>query len=279
MQEKTTISLISAPPFWMERSSSTEAISEKQYHYHDCYQLYYLYSGELYYFIKDKTYLVKPGNIVLIKNYDIHCTFTSSQKSYERLIIDFKKEFIRDMIPKETDVDLFGCFERSIHLLKLNMQEQKRFEGIFNGMNKEYGSSMPGNTVCLKAQLIELLTLINRHTSGEEATADYASSAHKTVSEVTAYISAAYAQDLTLTDIAKKHFISPFYLSRIFKRITGMSFAEYINGVRIKEGEKLLVKTDMTITEIATAVGYKSCTHFGRIFKKLTGVSPSRYRK
>ncbi len=279
MQERHGFALISAPLFWLERANESAAISEKHYHYHDCYQLYYLYSGELYYFINNKTYLVKPGNIVLVNSYDIHCTFASSQKHSERLIIDFKREYIEQLLCALGEVDLFGSFEGGIHLLKLNMQEQNRIEALLQNMTREYFDSQSGRNICLKAQLIELLTLINRHTVGESATDDYASYAHKTVSEVTAYINGNISKELTLTELAARYYVSPFYLSRIFKRITGMPFAEYVNGVRIKDAQRLLIKTKLSVSQISEEVGYKSCTHFGRVFKAITGKSPSAYRR
>ena len=74
-------------------------------------------------------------------------------------------------------------------------------------------------------------------------------------------------------------FGTPQYFSRVFKRATGVSFTEYLNGVRIKEAQRLLIKTDKTIYDIAEAVGYKSASHFGRSFTAITGISPSEYRR
>jgi len=59
----------------------------------------------------------------------------------------------------------------------------------------------------------------------------------------------------------------------------GFSFVEYLNGVRIKEAQNLLLKTDMSIVDISQTVGYKSLTHFGRVFKNVTGSSPRHYKK
>jgi transcriptional regulator GlxA family with amidase domain len=61
--------------------------------------------------------------------------------------------------------------------------------------------------------------------------------------------------------------------------VTGVPFIEYVNGVRVKEAERLLKKTNMSIIEIAEAVGFKSTTHFGRTFKGTLGISPIEYRR
>ena len=69
------------------------------------------------------------------------------------------------------------------------------------------------------------------------------------------------------------------YLSRIFKKNTGFSFNEYVNYQRIFSAQDLLKNTTKQITGIAISVGFDSSTHFGRVFKQLTGFTPSAYRK
>lgn len=71
--------------------------SMQDYHYHNLYEMYYLLSGERYYFIKDKTYHIKKGDLVLIKEYLTHCSVASESCPYERMLIDFKKDFISDI--------------------------------------------------------------------------------------------------------------------------------------------------------------------------------------
>lgn len=61
--------------------------------------------------------------------------------------------------------------------------------------------------------------------------------------------------------------------------MTGLTFTEYLNYIRVKEAKELLCKSAESITQISEKVGYESITHFGRVFKKLTGVSPLKYRK
>ncbi len=160
------------------------------------------------------------------------------------------------------------------------MHQQNHIESLFKSMSHEYFSNKSGRDTYLKTLLIQLLIYINRHIDTADASSgDYANSAHKTISEITAYINNNVSEELTLNALANKYYISPYYISRIFKRITGMPFTEYINGVRIKEAKKLLIQGGMGISAISDAVGYKSCTHFGRVFKELTGLSASEFKK
>lgn len=278
--DKTNYELISKSPFWMERMTISSPAPSQHYHYHDCYELYYLYSGERYYFIKDKTYHIKRGTLVLINSYDIHCTTNFATSGYDRILINFKKDFLKKYLEDIHDVNLFECFNQSAHIIRLNSQEQRFMETFLHTMMNEYKAKDTGYNSYLKAALIQLLLFINRHNEQlNNSDLHYVNSTHKTISEITEYINANYNTDITLTSISDLFFISPYHLSRTFKRVTGFAFIEYLNAVRIKHAQKLLRETDLTISEIAEIVGYKSNTHFGRIFKGVTGFCPLSYRK
>ena len=279
--DKTAFTLVSKSPFFIDRATVIEPHHTQQhYHYHNCYELYYLYSGERYYFIKDKTYHVTRGNLILIKDYDIHCTTNFAKHGYDRMLINFKKEFIDGFLDSVNDIDLFECFKKDIHIIRLDAQEQHFIEQLLRSMHNEYKNETTGYLTYLKTALIQLLTFTNRHNDQlAESNTKYANSTHKTISEITGYINSNYTHKLSLSTISAQFFISPYYFSRTFKNVTGYSFIDYLNYVRIKEAQKLLRRTDLTIAEIAESVGYTSSTHFGRTFRKITGMSPLSYRK
>ena len=266
--------------FALERSSVSTPVTMKNHHYHNNYEIYYLYSGDRYYFIKDKTYHVKRGNLVLVKPYEIHCTMNYSKSGYDRCLIMFRHSFVAELERLAEGINLFECFERDIHLIPLSIQEQSFVEGLLFSMANEQRSQSEGYEAFLKTAMTQLLLITARHASqATEITASGLQSTHKTVSEVAAYINNSYHEDITLSGISEKFFISPCYFSRIFKRVTGISFNEYLNGVRTKEAQRLLATTDESVAAIAEAVGYKSATHFGRCFGAIAGMSPSEYRR
>ena len=94
-----------------------------------------------------------------------------------------------------------------------------------------------------------------------------------------AYIDTNYMSPITSGEISEMLFLNPSYLSRIFKRETGMTVTDYIIKVRIDHAMSLLAETDVPIESIAVNVGYTDKNYFSRIFKKTVGVSPSTYRQ
>jgi two-component system, response regulator YesN len=85
--------------------------------------------------------------------------------------------------------------------------------------------------------------------------------------------------ELTLSGIARTHFINMSYLSRIFKQETGQNFVEYLTQLRMEKAVKLLKETDMKSYQVAEAVGIVNPHYFGICFKKWTGVSVSDFKK
>lgn len=99
--------------------------------------------------------------------------------------------------------------------------------------------------------------------------------AHKTIE----YMNTHYSDPLTLHLIADSLHINPYHLHRIFKRVVGVTPAEYLMQKRIAEAaKKLLDETERNITEIAAAVGFVNPAHFSTVFRKQIGQSPSAYR-
>src|ERR1700730_458974 len=85
-------------------------------------------------------------------------------------------------------------------------------------------------------------------------------------------------EELSLTKVAKFVNISPNHLSDKFKEVTGLNFVDCIARTRTERARELLQNSNLRISEIAFAVGFQSLSQFNRVFKKLSGKSPSAYR-
>lgn len=98
------------------------------------------------------------------------------------------------------------------------------------------------------------------------------------IQKAVAFIEANYAREITLRDVAKNVYLSPYYFSRLFRQKTGMNFAKYLSLTRINAAKKLLAEGRLPIREIAAQVGYDDPRYFSTVFKRLTGVLPSEYQ-
>ena len=85
-------------------------------------------------------------------------------------------------------------------------------------------------------------------------------------------------EELSLSRVAKAVNIHPNYLSEKFKQVTGMNFVEYVARTRFEKACRLLHDGDLRISDIAFAAGFQSLSQFNRVFKRLTGKSPTQFR-
>lgn len=88
-----------------------------------------------------------------------------------------------------------------------------------------------------------------------------------------------YGRELALEEIAAAAFVSEFHFARLFKQIMGVTPHFYLANLRLEQARKLLLETDLPISEIAATVGYQSQSHFTRVFKSITGLTPRIFRQ
>ncbi|MDE6833665.1 MAG: helix-turn-helix transcriptional regulator [Ruminococcus sp.] len=81
-----------------------------------------------------------------------------------------------------------------------------------------------------------------------------------------------------LNDVAGNLKLSPAYLSRLFRKETGMTFSEYVNRLKIEEASALLIYTEYTDLEISNMLAYSSQSYFIKVFRKFTGTTPKKYQ-
>jgi two-component system response regulator YesN len=99
----------------------------------------------------------------------------------------------------------------------------------------------------------------------------------KMVNMVKDYIKQKYTKDIGLNEVADYIGFSPFYLSKWFKKLEGMSFKDYLIQIRIEKAKHLIRETRKTIQEVAYEVGYTDPSYFSKAFKKVVGISPKEF--
>lgn len=270
------------PKYYLENDSfSMQFMRRKGFssmptpHSHTFYELYYLRKGERVYFINGKVYTAKSGDIIVINPHDVHRTTSSSVPEFERVLINFTHHFV--FRGKETENVPLLPFRQGSRLIRFPVQEQANTEQLIFEMLRECKEGRPGHTLYVKALLTKLLIQIYRQSF--EVNAEFDSPMHEKISKIATYLNQHYQEELTLEKIAAQFYISPSYLSRIFKKITGFHFSEYVQAVRMREARRLLIESELKILHIAENVGFHSIAHFNKTFKKMTGISPTQFRK
>ena len=99
------------------------------------------------------------------------------------------------------------------------------------------------------------------------------------IDQVVNFIQKNIHQNVTRTEIAHQVYMNPEYLSRLFKKVKGISLSDYIVQEKLKIAISLLEGTNLPVSVIATNIGYTNFSYFTQVFKKVYGISPSEYRQ
>src|SRR5690606_32256935 len=146
--------------------------------------------------------------------------------------------------------------------------------GLFRWMQRlHHRSEQPVSPLEIEERLSAfLVTLIDRYAVGQRQLPDY-HTAHQAVQQVRDYLEAHYDDPITLADLSRLVHITPYHLARLFSRQVGIPPHKYLENVRIRHAERLLL-TGVSIADSANATGLSSQSHLTRTFKRFIGTTP-----
>lgn len=104
-------------------------------------------------------------------------------------------------------------------------------------------------------------------------------SKNQTFKPILQYVTENFRRDLSLQDLANQFFMNPSYISQLFKKEVGETFTAYVARLRVEQACELLERGSGTVSDIAEKIGYRDYFYFTRLFKKLTGQTPTQYRE
>lgn len=266
--------------FFIDKAHREHGYNMRTFHFHKKYEIYLQCEGTRRYYINDSAYLINAGTIVIINHDSIHKTVSVDDTPHTRYVLNFSAELLSALGETMPGVNLFHCFETGIPLLQLNAKRLRLAETLMNELWEHRDDESELAAALRKMQLAALLLYLGQYADEEQhRESESGRIVNPTIVRIQEYISTNYRQDLSLTGIASQFYISPYYLSRLFKKTTNLSIVEYINSVRIMAAKNLLENGNSSIGRIAETTGFATTAHFSRVFRASTGLSPQKYRK
>lgn len=249
-------------------------------HMHDTFELYYLMSGRRNYFIKDRLYQIQKGDIVFIPKYELHRTLAAGTPNHDRFLIQFNEQLFQETIGESYNEILLSPYLRGIRTFRPKPEELLVLDGIVFRIIRDLKDPQTAHSLQVKLLAIDLMLFLARCLERyAESNSHYDPPIHQKISEIAAFINNHYMHPLTLAQLSETFYLSPHYISRIFKEMTGFSFIKYLTYVRIGEAKRLLRESDRKVLEIADQVGFENLAHFNRVFKQTVQLSPTQYRR
>jgi AraC-like DNA-binding protein/mannose-6-phosphate isomerase-like protein (cupin superfamily) len=168
------------------------------------------------------------------------------------------------------------------HKLHLGASGQRQAAGLIYALRGELAAHRDGYRSLCTGLLLQLVVLVSR--SYGQATRPALVSGEfdrkqGMVDAAIAYLEQHYGSDVSVADVARSAFISPSRLSHVFRAVTGMSLVDYLIQIRIDRAQHLLAETDQPVAQVSYELGIQSPAYFTRLFRRMTGLSPSEFRR
>ncbi len=280
-QDFTTRQYMITPDFeyFHYRDNST---MEVDYHNHDFYEIYFYFSGNITYLIEGKSYKLKPGDILLIHNKELHKPIIESvEDTYERVVLWVNPEFLERYSMGNTNLlmSIESSFKDNYNLLRPEPEMLEIIKEILHKFEMACNSISFGSDVLKNIYIIELLVYINKaFLETYDNTIDKDIEYNEKISRVIEYINENLSSKMSLDSLSSTFFLSKYHLLREFKKYTGYTIHEYIRQKRLIMAKSLL-KEGIQVTEVCSMCGFGDYSNFIRSFKKAYGLAPKKYCK
>lgn len=227
-------------------------------HRHDFYEFEYIIEGEGVCEINGKSFLFRKGDVSFVTPLDLHSY--RGEQTFKTVTVHFHLETISPELASLSGMEacVINCTE-----------EMKR---LFLLLQSEF-SEKEHKRLSLK-NIIELIVIMFLRINKCERTSD----TPREMLDIIGYINQNFTKPIDLSGISKMCNYSTAYLSRQFKKYTGMGFSEYLVDVRVSHAKNILMNNDISITQLAYECGFGCVRSFNRAFFAKYGCSPKEYK-
>ncbi|MFC5649116.1 AraC family transcriptional regulator [Paenibacillus solisilvae] len=249
---------------------------------HDNYEIFYFHEGQGNYLIGDRIHSLVPGTLIIMHGMTLHSPSSLEGHPYVRTLINFDPTYIRAASEQLFDVDALEPFVRlSNYMIRLESAEKAEFETILAKMDRLYSLREPAASDRFRLAFLDVLFVIygllqkpvleqSRHAKEKD----------QHVGQALAYLEQHFRDEVTLAQLERELHLNRSYLSRIFRKVTGVTIFNYLYRRRINQAKiEFLIEPNRSVTDICYLSGFSNLSHFSRVFKQLEGISPNEYRR
>lgn len=270
-----------APLFYLfdydERSFN---INMEFQHFHQFYEIFVLVDEKASHIIEGDYYDLQKYDMVFLKPARLHKSEYPPGPPRKRLIINFSAP--REIPGLDRSLEtIFSIFDPEIPIYRFPPGNIRNL--LFSKLNEIFSlgkQHMPQSDVVIHSKFLEFLWLLSSHRKAN--TYEYRQPADSIIHKIyaiTSFIHGHFSEPLSLETISDQFFISMYYLSRQFRKVTGFTLVNYIQMTRIRNAQQLLLYTNIRIKDITERCGFTSFSQFNRVFNKFCKVSPSEFRR
>ncbi|MGZ7441244.1 helix-turn-helix domain-containing protein [Paenibacillus sp. TH7-28] len=248
------------------------------YHRHEAYELYLFLRGNVNFYIENSCYHLEPGDLIVIHPEEMHRSFSLDESEYERITINLQKSYLHQLSTPATH--LSECFDYRPkgkgNIFHLNETRLKQFLQLAGNLEEVLVSDAYGSDILANSYIAQLLVLAN--SVFQNASFTSTDIMPELVRKTMEYIESHLSQNISLDHLTAEFYLSSTYISRQFKKHTGLTLRSYILDRRIALAKSYLCE-GLSITEACYQSGFSDYANFIRSFTKIAGISPGKFVK
>lgn len=252
-------------------------------HLHSSIEILFFTKGHFCVNMDGRSFNAAAGDMTLFRSNTLHSVYALDDGHNEYYVLKVKLSLILEIASKEM---------RSHYLLSLT-SKNKNAKALWNReeceqigttltlkrLIEEKQESKYGSDIAVKLCAVNILLEILRDTKNSTVIINESTDLIRRIYDTTLYINEHYAEDITATELCRRASLSYNYFSNIFKKVTELTFKDYLNLTRINHAERELLSSDKSITDIAASCGFNNTSYFIATFKKIKNITPSELRK
>lgn len=249
------------------------------FHQHTFYEIFFFLSGNVNYIIEGKTYNLRPGDVLLTSNLDIHRPDVRPGRPYERIVIWLADDFfghLRDFYGE----DLTACFTdaalKDYRLIRPDGHNIAHLKHLCHKISDARHRKEIGSAALASAYLTEFLVHVSRAYYETPDSIKNDITENDKINQILLYINEHLSSSLSLDGLASAFYISKYYLSRQFKQFTGLSIYQYIMKKRLIVSRNML-RAGESVMSACLQCGFNDYSNFLKAFKREFGKIPSQY--
>lgn len=243
-------------------------------HVHDCYEFVYITEGSCIYTVEGKEFIISPGDIIFTCPNELHSFSFPEECMFDRQFLHIYPKYIEKYSDAASLLLRFSS-EHKNHIPSY-LVEQYGLGRYFEDLKQYHDESRPETFMIAYSSAVGLMAKISNilQTTDIETTVQFS---NKHINKILRYIDLHYTQPIVLDDIANEVFMSTVYISKLFKRETGMTLKSYVNMCRIVNAKNLILAGER-ITSVHSKCGFENYSTFYRAFIKYAGMSPEEFK-
>ena len=251
------------------------------YHYHEFDKLILLLNGKVTYVVEGVTYFLKPWDVLLVQHNMIHKPIIDPSEPYERVVIWLGRDWL--VARSDPGEPLESCFDtartRGFHLLRTDAERRLQYMQLIGQLEEalrsgEFGAARMADTLCQQVLIGVNRDILRSRTAAEEPDSYRVD---PKMEEILRYIAEHLEEPLSVDVLAKRFYLSRYYLMHRFKDVTGYTVHQYISQKRLlRAGE--LIRAGVPVMKAAEQAGFSEYSTFLRAFQNMFHMSPREFR-